>query len=152
MRVAVLGSGSFAAGDFIDLLLEDGRFDVFGIGRSPEKPNAFRPYARRSRERFQYVQVDLNDDTDALHAALDAFAPEYVVNYAAQGDDAASWSHPEDFFRTNCIALSRLIEYLKGRPFLRRFLQISSSSVYGAAPRNLTEDTRLEPASPYGVS
>jgi dTDP-glucose 4,6-dehydratase len=152
LHVAVLGSGSFAAGDFVDLLLEDGRFDVLGIGRSPEKPNAFRPYAGRSRERFTYVQLDLNEDADALHAALDAFAPEYVVNYAAQGDDAASWAHPEDFFRTNCIALTRLVEYLKGRPFLRRFLQISSSSVYGAAPRNLAEETRLEPASPYGVS
>lgn len=152
MRVAVLGSNSFAGCDFVDLLLEDGRFDIVGISRSAEKPPAFLPYARRPRDRFRYLRLDLNDDMDAVCASLDAFEPEYVVNYAAQGDDAASWAHPGDFFRTNCVALAGLIDHLKNRRGLRRFLQISSSGVYGNPPRRLTEDAGLEPESPYGVS
>jgi dTDP-glucose 4,6-dehydratase len=152
LRVAVLGSNSFAGGDFVDLLLESGRFDVLGISRSPERAPAFRPYAHRSRDRFAYRQLDLNRDAAEIGSALDGFRPEYVVNYAAQGDDAASWSHPEDFFRTNCVALARLIDHLSGSSHLRRFLQISSSSVYGAPSSTVTETSAIAPHSPYAVS
>lgn len=152
MRVTVLGGGSFAGGDFVDLLLAENQYDVLGIGRSAEKPPEYRPYAERSRERFTYRQLDMNNDFAALCSALDAFEPQYVVNFAAQGDEAASWAHPADFFETNCVAVARLIDHLKDRGYLKRFLQVSSSGAYGNPPRLLTEDTRLEPASPYGVS
>jgi dTDP-glucose 4,6-dehydratase len=152
LRVAVLGSTSFAGSDFVDLLLEEGRFDVLGISRSAEKPAAFAPYAERPHDRFRFVRCDLNEDPDGLRASLDAFEPDYVVNYAAQGDDAASWAHPADFFRTNCVALARVIDHLKDRPGLRRFLQISSSGVYGNPRGRITEDAALAPESPYGVS
>lgn len=152
MRVAVLGSNSFAGCDFVDLLLEVGDYEILGISRSPEKPREFLPYARRARDRFVYRQLDLNVDFDEVRVELDSFEPQHVVNFAAQGDDEASWAHPQDFFETNCVALARLIDHLKSRPYLRRFLQVSSSGVYGNAPRALTEETSPEPRSPYGVS
>lgn len=152
MRVAVLGSNSFAGGDFVDLLLEMGRHDILGISRSPEKPVAFRPYARQQRGRFVFKQLDLNRHFDEVRAALDAFEPHYVVNLAAQGDDAASWTHPQDFFMTNCVASAALIDHLKDRTYLQRYLQISSSSVYGNLPSIATEETPVSPRSPYAVS
>jgi dTDP-glucose 4,6-dehydratase len=152
LRVAVLGSNSFAGCDFVDLLLEVGDYEILGISRSPEKPREFLPYARRARDRFVYRQLDLNVDFDEVRVELDSFEPQHVVNFAAQGDDEASWAHPQDFFETNCVALARLIDHLKSRPYLRRFLQVSSSGVYGNAPRALTEETSPEPRSPYGVS
>ena len=152
MRVAVLGSNSFAGRDFVDLLLERGDADILGISRSPEAAATFLPYADRPRDRLRYRRLDLNDQFEDVAAELDAFRPHYVVNYAAQGDDAASWSHPADFLRTNCESLARLVDHLKGRDWLRRFLQISSSGVYGNQARTLTEESGLEPASPYGVS
>ena len=152
MRVAVLGSNSFAGGDFVDLLLETGGSDVLGISRSAEKPTALRPYARRARDRFAFEKLDLNRDLEKTRAALDAFEPDYVVNFAAQGDDAASWTHPQDFFVTNCVASAGLIDHLKDRNYLRRYLQVSSSSVYGSLPSTSTEDAPLAPRSPYAAS
>jgi dTDP-glucose 4,6-dehydratase len=152
LRVAVLGSNSFAGGDFVDLLLEAGDYDVLGISRSAERSPAFLAYARRPRDRFTYRQLDLNVDFDEFCAALDGFAPQFIVNFAAQGDDAASWTHPADFFQTNCVALARLIDHLKGRTYLQRFLQISSSGVYGNQAGTIAEETSLAPESPYGVS
>jgi dTDP-glucose 4,6-dehydratase len=153
LRVAVLGSNSFIGSDLIDLLLDDDHAEVLGISRSPEKPPEFLAYGRRPRERFRFVQADLKTDVSSAVRTLDAFEPEYVVNFAAQGDDVASWSYPRDFFETNCAALVELIDALKGKSYPRRFLQLSSSSVYGqegASPR--TEEAALAPASPYGVS
>jgi dTDP-glucose 4,6-dehydratase len=152
LRVAVLGSNSFAGSDFVDLLLESGQHDVLGISRSAERAPAFLAYGRRPRQRFVYKQLDINRDSAEVVAALDSFAPQFVVNYSAQGDDAASWAHPADFFQTNCVALAGLVDHLKDRTYLQRFLQISSSGVYGNAAGAIDEETRLAPESPYGVS
>jgi dTDP-glucose 4,6-dehydratase len=150
--MVVFGSNSFAGGDFVDLLLESGRFDVLGISRSPEKIPALCAYARRPRDRFTFRQLDLVWDRDGLRDALDAFEPHYVANFAAQGDDVASWTHPRDFFATNCVGIAGLVEYFRDKPSLRRFLQISSSSVYPNVPGTSTEETPVAPGSPYGVS
>lgn len=152
MRVVVFGSNSFAGSNFVDVLLETGRYDVLGVSRSAEPARAFLAYAGRARERFSYKRLDLNRDFDRVSAALDEFDPELIVNFAAQGDEAASWTHPQDFFQTNCVALARLLDRLKDRTSLRRFLQVSSSSVYGNPPGLITEEQQLAPASPYGVS
>jgi dTDP-glucose 4,6-dehydratase len=152
LRVAVLGSNSFAGSDFVDLLLQTGHCDVLGISRSAERAPAFLAYGRRPRDRFVYKQLDVNHERAQVVAALDAFSPEFVVNYSAQGDDAASWAHPADFFQTNCVALAGLVDEMKDRSYLKRFLQISSSGVYGDAVGSIDEKTPLAPQSPYGVS
>jgi dTDP-glucose 4,6-dehydratase len=109
-------------------------------------------------ERYDVLEIDrglgfdLNRTFDRIVTAIDDFEPDYVVNYAAQGDDAASWVHPWDFFQTNCAALARLIDHLKEQPYLRSFLQVSSSGVYGSRTPLFTEAAQLEPESPYAVS
>ncbi|MBV9027328.1 MAG: NAD-dependent epimerase/dehydratase family protein, partial [Candidatus Eremiobacteraeota bacterium] len=137
MRVAVLGGNSFAGGDFIDLLLGAGEYDVLAISRSAEKTSC--AYGARPRERFAYRQLDLNSDLAEIGVALDAFRPDWVVNFAAQGELAASWAHPEDYFRTNCAALAALVDVLSKRGYVRRFLQTSTSSVYAATGPAQTE-------------
>ena len=144
MRVAVLGCNSFAARDLIELLQETGGFEILGIGRSHQTWNA--------QGRFSYRRLDVNVDAAELCGALNVFEPEYIVNYAAQGDDAASWRHPADFFQTNCVALARLLDHLKTVTYLRRFLQISSSGVYGSGSSTITEESPHLPQSPYAVS
>jgi dTDP-glucose 4,6-dehydratase len=152
LRVAVLGSNSFAGGDFIDLLLGAGRDEVLGISRSPEKPPASRAYGERPRDRFVYRQLDLNRDLAEIAAALDAFRPDFVVNFAAQGELAASWAHPQDYFRTNCAALAALVDALSRRSYVQRFLHLSTSSVYASSGPAHTEESPPAPGTPYGVS
>lgn len=148
----MLGSTSFAGGDFVDVLLECGRYEVLGIGRSPEPSPAFRPYGARPRDGFAYHQLDLARDFERVRRALDDFAPSLVVNFAAQGDESASWTYPADFFETNVTALARLVDHLKGSSYLRRFVQISSAGVYGGQAGPHKENSRLAPGSPYSVS
>lgn len=144
MRIAVLGCNSFAARDLIELLQETGGFEILGVGRSQQSWNA--------HARFSYRRLDVNSGAAELCHALDAFEPAYIVNYAAQGDDAASWLHPADFFQTNCVSLAGLLDHLKTITYLRRFLQISSSGVYGSGSSTITEESPYLPHSPYAVS
>lgn len=151
-KIAVLGSNSFSGADFVDLLLEDPRNQVFGTSRSPEKSPLFLPYLRQRSSNFHFEQLDMNGDAARLIEALDSFAPEYIVNFAAQSEVAPSWEHPEHWFQTNTVALAVLINALKDRSYLRRYVHISSPEVYGSCEGSVTESAPLNPTTPYAAS
>jgi len=83
---------------------------------------------------------------------LDREKPQVIVNYAAQGEGAASWKHSWRFFETNSMALARLVEALMSRDYLERFIQIGTSELYGSVDVPAREDTPLQPTSPYAAS
>lgn len=151
-RVAVIGSNSFSGSDFIDLLLEDGDFEVIGISRSTEKSPLFLRYRQRATTAFTFHQLDLNRDMAQLVGLLDSFQPAYVVNFAAQSEVGPSWEHPEHWFQTNVVALAKLTNALKDRRYLKRYVHISSPEVYGSTNGAATEEARLDPSTPYAAS
>ncbi|HET6884325.1 MAG TPA: GDP-mannose 4,6-dehydratase [Pirellulales bacterium] len=151
-KIAVIGSNSFSGSDYIDLLLESPERQVLGISRSPEKSRLFLPYKRWNDGRFTFHQFDLNRHTDEILAELDRFEPEAVVNFAAQSEVAPSWEHPEHWFQTNTVALARLLNPLKDRAYLKRYVHISSPEVYGTCVGRVTEETPVNPSTPYAAS
>ena len=152
MRVAVIGSNSFSGSDFIDLLLEDPASEVIGISRSPENSPLFLPYLRHGNARFSFQQLDLNRNMGEIRALLDRFQPEYIVNFAAQSEVAPSWEHPEQWFRTNTVALAELLHHLKERNYLKRYLHVSSPEIYGSCTGTVREDAPYNPSTPYAAS
>lgn len=151
-KIAVLGSNSFSGSDFIDLLLEDDENEVLGISRSPEKSSLFLPYLRHASPKFKFYQLDMNCDLKRIIELLDEFAPEYIVNFAAQSEVAPSWLDPDHWFQTNTVALAKLINQLKDRQYLKRYVHISSPEVYGTCEGTVTESARLSPSTPYAAS
>ena len=152
--IVVLGSNAFSGQDFIDLVLDRTDWRVIGVSRSPQIP-AFRlRYAARHdlASRFIFQQLDVNRDMDALLATLDREQPAFIVNFAAQSEVAPSWERPEDWYQTNCVALARLINHLRRRDYLERYLHISSPEVYGTCHGTVREDARLNPSTPYAAS
>lgn len=151
-KIAVIGSNSFSGADFVDLLLEEGGCEVIGISRSPEKSDLFLPYKGRRSAHFKFHQLDLNKDSDKIVNVLDSFAPEYIVNFAAQSEVAPSWNHPEHWFQTNAVALSILASALCKREYLKRYLHISSPEVYGTCTGTVLESAPVNPSTPYAAS
>jgi dTDP-glucose 4,6-dehydratase len=151
-KILVIGSNSFSGSDFIDLLLEDPRNEVMGLSRSPEKSALFLPYQQRPGANFQFFQTDLNKDMPRIIQLLEDFQPGFVVNFAAQSEVAPSWRHPEQWFQTNAVALAQLVNALKDRPYLQRYVHISSPEVYGTCQGVVTEAAPLNPSTPYAAS
>lgn len=151
--VVVLGANSFSGQDFVDLLLDDARWEVHGVSRSPERSATFLRYRRRAGPLpYRYHQLNLNRDMPAVLDLLDHVRPEAIVNFAAQSEVAPSWEHPEQWFETNCVALARLVNHLRGRDDLRRYVHISSPEVYGTCHGRVSEDAPLVPSTPYAAS
>lgn len=154
-RVAVLGSNSFTGAHFVDYLLEQTSALVRGYSRSEEVSRLFSPYRSNQRDlsRFRFERLDVNADFDHLTRSLDDFEPEVVVNFAAQGEVRNSWRWPEHWYQTNTFAVVKLAEFLKERPYLKRYLTPSTPEVYGATgPEPVAESHQYLPSTPYGVS
>ncbi|MDZ8078520.1 MAG: GDP-mannose 4,6-dehydratase [Nostoc sp. DcaGUA01] len=151
-KIAVIGSNSFSGSDFIDLLLEDEKNEVIGISRSPEKSKLFLPYLQHNNPRFEFHKLDLNRDMAKILQVLDDFAPEYIVNFAAQSEVGPSWINPDHWYQTNTVSLAQLINHLKDQKYLRRYVHISSPEVYGTCQGIVTESAPLNPSTPYAAS
>ena len=152
-KIVVLGANSFSGQDFVDLLLDDPGNEVIGVSRSPERSALFLKYKLRDDlSRYRYYQIDMNKQMPELLQLLDRERPEYIVNFAAQSEVAPSWEYPEHWFQTNCVALARLVNHLRKRDYLRRFLQVSSPEVYGTCVGRVTESAPFNPSTPYAAS
>jgi nucleoside-diphosphate-sugar epimerase len=77
---------------------------------------------------------------------------EAIVHLAGQPGVRGSWGSSFHRYVTNNLQVTqKLLEEFKGSK-LKRFIYASSSSVYGDVGEVLSEDMRLEPKSPYGVT
>ena len=148
MKIAILGGGSCFALDFARLLHSSG-IEHFGIGRSKPKSAPFWLLDHH----YRYWDLHLVNQLDAVMGVLDTECPDIIVNWCAQGEGASSFTdYAPDFFMTNTVALVRLVLELQKRSYLRRFVQIGSSEVYGSTEKPAKETDCLRPTSPYSAS
>lgn len=151
----VIGSNSFTGASFVDFLLARGD-EVIGTSRSAELNCVFLPYRWQAQwpggAKFEFKQLDLNNDTDELVAAIDGFKPDYVVNFAAQSMVAESWLHPDQWYQTNVVANVRLHDKLRHFAFLKKYVHVTTPEVYGSCSGNVTESAPFNPSTPYAAS
>lgn len=115
-----------------------------GLYPADEKKN-------RWEELRKLPRVELiEDDLRSIEWSSCDFSFDYVINLAAMPGLALSWGEYELYRSCNLDAVARLIDAAASWP-LRRFIQISTSSVYG---KNAVGDESqpTEPVSPYGVT
>jgi dTDP-glucose 4,6-dehydratase len=152
-RYAVLGGGgSFGIHTSKYLLEQPGVERVIGVGRNPPKPEPFTLNVGKGDRRYSYHAYHVAYELDLLLEMLDREKPEVIVNYAAQGEGAVSWKHSWRFFEINSMALAKLAESLMSRDYLKRFIQIGTSELYGSVDFPAKETTPLQPSSPYSAS
>ena len=148
MRIAILGAGGCFAQNFIRFCADEG-IETFGIGRTGPKPPPFWMVPKD----FRFWQLHLVSQLPETLAILDELKPDVVVQFAAQGEGAASFGdNAPDYFETNTTTLVRLVLELRKRSYLQRFVQIGSSEVYGSPKEPAKESDLLDPTSPYSVS
>jgi dTDP-glucose 4,6-dehydratase len=106
-------------------------------------------------DRYRFVRADVAD-AEAVGKLFLEESPDLVAHFAAESHVDRSIFGPMEFVRTNALGTATLLDAArqnwKGRP--GRFLQISTDEVYGALGEEgaFTEDTPLDPSSPYSAS
>ena len=152
MRALVTGCAGFIGSHLTESLLADGH-DVVGVdcfndnyGRSEKRANLVQA---QEWDSFDFVPIDLSRGD--LHGLVDEC--DAVFHLAAEPGVRSSWgARFEAYIRNNLTATQHLLEAALSGPE-KPFVYASSSSVYGQAETlPTTEDTLVQPFSPYGVT
>lgn len=152
-KYLILGSNSFSGSSFIANLLKS-KSDVLvkGISRSNEYHESLLAYKNINHDgRFEFNKLDLNNDLIEIVNVIKIFKPNYIVNFAAQGMVAQSWSNPEHWYKTNVLAVVNLVDKIYKLDFIKKFVQISTPEVYGPCD-DVKESMCYLPSSPYAAS
>lgn len=147
------GGGSFGIHTALHLLYKPETTRVFGVGRNPLRPEPF-SLNIETYPRYSYHTLHITYEFDMLLDLIKRTRPDYIINFAAQGEGAVSWSNSWRFFETNCVALSKLFEELLKHEgvFPKKFIQIGTSELYGAVSQPSKEDDPIRATSPYAAS
>lgn len=146
------GNGVFGVQAALYLLEHALPKKVICVGRNPEKAEPFTLNLGKGDPRYAYHQIHVVHEQDRLFELFDAEKPDVIVNFAAQGEGAVSWSKSWRFYETNATALARMTEELQKRSYLKRWIQIGTSELYGSCDFPAREDTPIRPTSPYAAS
>jgi nucleoside-diphosphate-sugar epimerase len=148
-RALVTGVAGFVGSHLAETLVAHGH-EVVGVDAFTNSyPRWYKErnlLGLRGCDRFRFHQLDLRtDDLDQVLEGVDT-----VFNEAAFPGLPRSWSELEDYLGCNLLAVSRLIDACS-RQRVRRFVQASTSSVYGEFAVG-DEEQPTRPVSPYGMT
>ncbi|WP_028546989.1 dTDP-glucose 4,6-dehydratase [Paenibacillus taiwanensis] len=103
-------------------------------------------------DHYRFVKTDITD-AEQVRYLFQGESYEAVFHFAAESHVDRSITGPEQFVRTNVLGTFHLLEAAKASG-VGRFIHISTDEVYGSlgAAGYFTEDTPLQPNSPYSAS
>lgn len=155
MKILVTGAAGFIGARLSERLLERGD-TVLGYDNLNDyyDPSLKEARLRRLQPQagFSMVRSGL-EDRAALEAAFDGFAPQRVVNLAAQAGVRYSLQNPHAYIQSNIVGFMNILEACRHHS-VEHLVYASSSSVYGGN-RKLpfaVEDSVDHPLSLYAAS
>lgn len=132
-----------------ELLLEKG-YEVYGIVRRSSNINTKRiDHLLSPTEKVKLVYGDLTSD---LTGVIYDINPDEIYNIGAQSHVRISFDTPEYTINTNTLGPLRILEAIRKLKLKTRFLQCSSSEMFGMTPPPQNELSIFQPCSPYGVA
>lgn len=150
MRCLVTGAAGFIGSHLCEQLLDMGH-EVAGL-------DAFIPYYPREikennlaslklRKNFSFQELDLREDD--LASVIENVS--VVFHLAAMAGLVLSWKNFNLYSSCNLLATQRLLDSLRKSESLKKFIYVSTSSVYGKFSSG-NELMPTKPSSPYGVT
>lgn len=139
-------TGSYLA----EQLLDDG-FEVYGLVRRSSTFGTERIDHIYNHPNLHLTYGDLADYSSLLSFIGDV-KPDQFYNMAAQSHVRVSFDIPEYTFDVTGTGVLRCLEAIRKASPKTKFLQASTSELFGATPPPQGEDTPFRPRSPYAVA
>ncbi|MCS6263051.1 MAG: dTDP-glucose 4,6-dehydratase [Nitrospira sp.] len=151
MRILVTGGAGFIGSHLVRCLIQSGRHSVVNLDALKYSGNLENLADLAGHPQYAFVHADICDQK-AVHATLQAYRIEGIINCAAETHVDRSILDPGAFARTDVVGTGILLEEAR-QAGVQRFLQVSTDEVYGSVEQgSSTEGDRLEPRSPYSAS
>ncbi len=141
----VTGAEGFVGARLLACLVADGATVIACRAQATE---------RETEPRVEWRELDICDD-DATARTVRETEPDAVIHLAALSNVGDSWQRMEDYYRVNVEGSAHVAAALRSLRRPCRLIVASSAEVYGQAPDAelpVSEDRRLSPRSPYGLT
>lgn len=147
-RALITGISGFAGSHLADFLVAKG-YKVSGIVRKRENPNL-----NYLKEKIKLYQGEI-ENSKTVEKILAQEKPDLIFHLAAQSSPRLSFANPQKTIDGNTKPEIYLFESILKLKLKTKVLVIGSSEEYGLVDKKhlpITEETPLNPISPYGVS
>lgn len=149
MNVLITGISGQDGSYMAELLLEKG-YNVYGLVRRQSVENFSN--INHILDRIKLIYGDLSDQSSLINA-INIAKPEEIYHLGAMSFVGTSWDQPEMTANVTAVGSLRVLEAIRKTNSKIKFLQASSSEMYGRVlevPQN--ENTSFNAVSPYACS
>ncbi len=156
-KVFVAGGAGFIGSNFIRYLLEKhGEASVLNFDKLTYSGNLDNLKDLKNNSRYSFVTGDVGD-RDAVEGAIKKFNPDFVINFAAETHvDRSIHVGAKEFIDTNITGVFNILEAVRVRPKIKKYVQVSTDEVYGSltlgSKKKFSEDTPFAPNVPYAAT
>lgn len=154
-KVLVTGGAGFIGGNFVHYMLnkyED--YTIYNLDALTYAGDLTKHKDVETNPNYKFAKVDITDREELLRL-YEAEKFDYVVHFAAESHVDRSITDPGVFVKTNVIGTQNLLDAAKHYG-IKKFVHVSTDEVYGELDFDpstfFTEDTPLQPNSPYSAS
>lgn len=154
-KIAVTGGAGFIGGNFVHYMINKyPNYMIHNLDSLTYAGDLTKHESIETKENYHFVKIDITD----RESVLNLFSEEnydYVVHFAAESHVDRSITNPGIFVQTNVIGTQNLLDASKEFG-IKKFVHVSTDEVYGDLDFDpttfFTEDTSLQPNSPYSAS
>lgn len=149
-KVLVTGSAGFIGSHFVDHVLKNTDWEIIGFDSFRHRGDSARV---QSDGRYQIYTMDLAAPISHMVKERIRGCVDYIVNFASESHVDRSIEAPRPFIENN-VGLSLSMGDLAREIQPKKFIQISTDEVYGAAPEGVLhrEWSSILPSNPYAAS
>lgn len=154
-KVLVTGGAGFIGGNFVKYMVNMyPNYDIYNLDLLTYAGDLTKHHDIEDKENYHFIQCDIANREEVFnHFEKEKF--DYVVHFAAESHVDRSITDPEIFIRTNVMGTQVLLDASKEYG-ISKFVHVSTDEVYGELDFDpttfFTEDTPLQPNSPYSAS
>jgi GDPmannose 4,6-dehydratase len=152
MKKALITGITGQDGAYLSMELLDKGYKVYGIVRDVTVSNLANLKFLGIEDRIELISANLLDLSNVIRS-IKMIKPDEIYNLAAQSSVGTSFEQPIWTIEFNVMSTLNLLEAMRMTHPKARFYQASSSEMYGRVKiLPVTEETVLNPVSPYAIS
>lgn len=154
-NILVTGGAGFIGGNFVQYMAANyPNYHIYNLDLLTYAGDLTKHRAIENNDNYSFVHIDIAD-RQAVRALFEKVDFTYIVHFAAESHVDRSIADPGIFVQTNVLGTQVLLEAAK-LANIKKFVHVSTDEVYGELDFDpttfFTEETPLQPSSPYSAS
>lgn len=154
-KVLVTGGAGFIGGNYVQYMVNKyPQYNIYNLDLLTYAGDLTKHQDIEKKDNYHFIKADIAE-RESIFSLFEKEKFDYVVHFAAESHVDRSITNPEVFVRTNVLGTQVLLDAAR-QAEITKFVHVSTDEVYGELDFDpttfFTEDTPLQPNSPYSAS